>query len=199
MLIIDTAGRDALNKDLIKEISDLNKKIKPHENLLIISADIGQAAQTQAEKFHESCGITGIIITKLDGTAKGGGSLSAAAVTNAKVKFIGTGETVDDIETFNPKGFVGRLLGMGDLEALLEKSKGAISEEQAKDLGKKLLKGEFNLLDLYDQMESMNKMGPLSKIFDMIPGMGSVKIPKEMLNVQEDKLKKMEVYIAKYD
>ncbi|MFH0936467.1 MAG: signal recognition particle protein Srp54 [Candidatus Woesearchaeota archaeon] len=190
LLIIDTAGRDALSKDLIKEISDLNKKIKPDENLLIISADIGQAAQTQAEKFHESCGITGIIITKLDGTAKGGGSLSAAAVTNAKVKFIGTGETSDDIETFNPKGFVGRLLGMGDLEALLEKSKGAISEEQAKDLGKKLLKGEFNLLDLYEQMESMNKMGPLSKIFDMIPGMGSVKIPKEMLSVQEDKLKK---------
>ena len=190
LLIIDTAGRDALNKDLIKEISDLNKKIKPDENLLILSADIGQAAQTQAEKFHESCGITGIIITKLDGTAKGGGSLSAAAVTNAKVKFIGIGETVDDIETFNPKGFVGRLLGMGDLEALLEKSKGAISEEQAKDMGKKLLKGEFNLLDLYEQMESMSKMGPLSKIFDMIPGMGSVKLPKEMLNVQEDKLKK---------
>jgi signal recognition particle subunit SRP54 len=190
LLIIDTAGRDALSKDLIKEISDLNKKIKPHENLLILSADIGQAAKEQAEKFHESCGITGIIITKLDGTAKGGGSLSAAAVTNAKVKFIGVGETVDDIETFNPKGFVGRLLGMGDLEALLEKSKGAISEEQAKDLGKKLLKGEFNLLDLYEQMESMSKMGPLSKIFDMIPGMGSIKIPKEMLNVQEDKLKK---------
>lgn len=190
ILIIDTAGRDALSKDLIREIESLNNKIKPDENLLVTSADIGQAAQQQAEQFHKSCNITGVLVTKMDGTAKAGGALSACAVTGAPIKFIGTGEKVDDLESFDPKGFVGRLLGMGDLSALLEKAKEAIDEETAQDLGKKFLKGEFNFLDLYEQMQAMNKMGPLSKIMDMIPGMGNLNIPKDMLQVQEDKLKK---------
>lgn len=192
LIIIDTAGRHALDKDLIQEIKDLNKYIKPDENLLVISADIGQAAQTQAKAFHDACGVTGIFITKLDGTAKAGGALTGAAVTKANVKFIGVGEKADDIEVFNPKGFVSRLLGMGDIESLLEKASEAITEEQAKDLGSKFLKGEFNFIDLYEQMEAMSKMGPLSKIMEMIPGISSLKdkIPGEMLNVQEDKLKK---------
>ena len=190
VLLIDTAGRDALSKDLIKELNNLNKLIKPDESLLIIGADVGQAAEAQAKAFHDSCNITGVIITKLDGTAKGGGALIACAVTKAPVKFIGVGEKVDDLEEFNPKGFVGRLLGMGDLEALLEKAKDAISEEEAKDLGKKFLKGEFSLIDLYQQMQSMSKMGPLSKIMELVPGMGQMKIPKDMLKVQESKLKK---------
>lgn len=188
--IIDTAGRDALSEDLIKELNDLNKRIKPNENLLVIGADVGQAAQKQAEKFHEACGVTGVIITKLDGTAKGGGALAACAITGAKVKFIGVGEKPEDLEEFKPKNFVGRLLGMGDLEALLEKAKEAISEDQAQDLGKKFLKGEFNLIDLYEQMQAVKKMGSLSKLVDMIPGFGQVKLPKEMLNVQEGKLEK---------
>lgn len=189
VVIVDTAGRDALSKDLIEELNKVNDAIVPDENLLVISADIGQAAQTQAQKFHDSCGITGVIITKMDGTAKGGGALSACAVTGAPIKFIGVGEKIDDLEPFNPKGFVGRLLGMGDLEALLEKAKEAISEEEAKDIEKKLLKGEFNLLDLYSQMEAMSKMGSLGKLVEMIPGMGQLKLPKEMLQVQEGKLK----------
>jgi len=190
IVLIDTSGRDALSKDLIKEITTLNKKIKPHENLLVISADIGQAAEAQAKAFHDSGAITGIIVTKLDGTAKGGGSLTACNVTGAKIKFIGVGEKPEDLEEFNPKGFVSRLLGMGDLEALLEKTKEAITEEQAKDLGKRFLKGEFNFIGLYEQMESMSKMGPLSKIVELIPGFGSLNLPKEMLQVQEDKLKR---------
>lgn len=189
ILIIDTAGRDALSKDLIKEIENVNKEIRPNENLLVISADIGQAAQKQAQQFHESCHITGVIATKMDGTAKAGGALSACAVTEAPIKFIGVGEKIDDLEQFNPPGFVGRLLGMGDLEALLEKAKEAISEEEAEDLGKRLLKGDFTLIDLYEQMEAMSKMGPLSKIVEMIPGFGQLKLPKEMLHVQEGKLK----------
>ncbi len=188
ILLIDTAGRDALSKDLIEEIELLNRTIKPDERLLVISADIGQAAQKQALQFHESCQITGVVITKMDGTAKGGGALSACAVTHAPIKFIGVGEKIDDIEEFNPKGFVGRLLGMGDLEALLEKAKEAISEEDAKDLGKKFLKGDFNFLDLYDQMRAVRKMGPLSKILDLIPGAGSLNIPKDVLNIQDSKL-----------
>ena len=190
ILIIDTAGRDALNKDLIKEIETLNKKIEPDERLLVISADIGQAAKKQAEQFHESCNITGTIVTKMDGTARAGGALSSCSVTKAPIKFIGTGEKINDIEEFDPEGFVSRLLGMGDLKALLEKAKEAISEEQAQDLGKKFLKGEFNFIDLYEQMQAMKKMGPLNKIVELIPGMGNLNIPKDMINVQEDKLKK---------
>ncbi|MFO8016323.1 MAG: signal recognition particle receptor subunit alpha [Candidatus Woesearchaeota archaeon] len=190
IVLIDTAGRDALSDDLIEELNSLNKRVNPEERLLVIGADVGQAAQTQAEKFHEACGVTGVIITKLDGTAKGGGALAACAVTGAKVKFIGTGEKPDDIEEFRPKNFVGRLLGMGDLEALLEKAKEAVSEEEAADMGKKFLKGEFNLIDLYEQMQAMKKMGPLSKIMDMVPGMGKMNIPQDMLNVQEDKMKR---------
>ena len=190
ILIIDTAGRDALSDDLIKEIETLNKKIEPDENLLVISADIGQAAQKQAEQFHKSCSITGVVATKMDGTAKAGGALSACAITKAPIKFIGVGEKIEDIEQFNPEGFVGRLLGMGDLEALLEKAKGAIKEEDAEDLGKRFLKGEFSLIDLYEQMAAMKKMGSLSKIVEMVPGFSQLKLPKEMLDVQEKKLEK---------
>ena len=167
--MIDTAGRDALSKDLIEEIEDLNNYIKPDENLLVISADIGQAALKQAQQFHDSCHVTGVVATKMDGTAKGGGALTACAVTGAPVKFLGVGERVDDLEQFNPSGFVGRLLGMGDIELLLEKARDAISEEDAEDMGRKLLKGEFNFIDLYEQMSAMKKMGSLSKLVEMIP------------------------------
>jgi len=188
VLLIDTAGRDALSADLIKEIEDLNNYIKPDENLLVISADIGQAALKQAQQFHDSCHVTGVVATKMDGTAKGGGALTACAVTGAPVKFLGVGERVDDLEQFNPSGFVGRLLGMGDIELLLEKARDAISEEDAEDMGRKLLKGEFNFIDLYEQMSAMKKMGSLSKLVEMIPGMGNLKIPKDMLEGQEGKI-----------
>jgi signal recognition particle subunit SRP54 len=190
IIIIDTAGRDALSKELIDELKKVHELAKPDESLLVISADIGQAAQSQAKAFHEAGAITGVIITKMDGTAKGGGALTACSVTGAPVKFIGIGEKIDDLEQFNPQGFVGRLLGMGDIESLLEKAKDAITEEEAKDIQQKLLKGEFNLIDLHQQMEAMSKMGPLGKIMEMIPGMGQLQMPKEALQVQEGKLKK---------
>ncbi len=189
VLILDTAGRDALSTDLIEELKNVHEKVQADENLLVLSADIGQAAQKQAEAFHESTHITGVIVTKMDGTAKGGGALSACSVTEAPIKFIGVGEKQDDLEQFNPKGFVGRLLGMGDIEALLEKAREAISEDDAKDMQAKFLKGEFTLVDLYQQMEAMKKMGPLTKVMEMIPGMGQLKLPKEALQVQETKLK----------
>jgi len=193
ILLIDTAGRDALSEDLIKEIEQVNNLVQPNENLLIISADIGQAAQKQAEAFHQSVGVTGVIATKMDGTAKAGGALTACAATQAQIKFIGVGERPDDLEPFNPKGFVGRLLGMGDLEALLDKAKVAMTEEEAEDLGKRFLKGDFTLIDLYDQMNAMRKMGPLTKVAEMIPGFSNLKIPKEMLAGQEGKLDKWKV------
>jgi len=190
VIILDTAGRDALSLDLIQEIEGLSNHVEADERLLVISADIGQAAENQAKQFHESCKITGVIATKMDGTAKAGGALSACAVTDAPIKFIGVGEKMDDLEQFNPSGFVGRLLGMGDIEELLEKAKLAMDEDDAKDMGAKFLKGDFSLLDLYQQMQSMKKMGPLSKVMELIPGMGQLQLPKDMVNVQEGKLEK---------
>jgi signal recognition particle subunit SRP54 len=190
LVIVDTAGRDALSDELIDELNKLNKIVRPDETMLVLSADIGQAAEKQAQAFHDNCKVTGVIITKLDGTAKGGGALIACAVTGAPVKFIGVGEKTDDFEEFKPEGFVGRLLGMGDLEALLEKTKEAMTEEEAVDMSKKMLKGDFNLIDLYDQMQAMKKMGPLTKVMDMIPGMGGMNIPKDLIKSQEGKVEK---------
>ncbi len=190
VVIVDTAGRDALSDELIEELNQLHAAVQADEKLLVIAADIGQAAQKQAEAFHGSCGVTGVIVTKLEGTAKGGGALSACSVTKAPITFIGVGEKVDDLELFHPERFVGRLLGMGDLASLLEKAQEVISPEDAEDMQKKFLKGDFNLVDLYDQMKALKKMGSFGKIMEMIPGMGSLKMPKEMLNVQEEKLHK---------
>ncbi|MBS3143790.1 signal recognition particle receptor subunit alpha [Candidatus Woesearchaeota archaeon] len=195
ILFIDTAGRDSLDEELVKEIKELNDKIKPDEKLLVLSADIGQAAQGLAEGFHKNCGVTGVIVSKLDGTAKAGGSLTGTAATGAKIKFIGVGEKIDDLETFNPKGFVSRLLGMGDLEALLEKAKDVIDEEKAGDMKDRLVSGDFDLNDLYEQMKAMKKMGPLNKIMDMVPGLSGIKLPKEALQVQEGKLERWKYII----
>jgi len=188
LVLVDTAGRDALNDELIEELNTINKTIAADETLLVINADIGQSAQQQAQAFHDSCNVTGVVLTKLDGTAKGGGALVACAVTGTPIKFIGVGEKIDALETFKPEGFIGRLLGMGDLEALLEKAREAIDEEQAQDLGKKFLKGEFNLIDLYEQMKSVKKMGSLSKLTSLIPGFSNMNIPKDMLEGQEEKM-----------
>jgi len=188
--IIDTAGRDALSDDLIKELNSMSKEAQPNESLLVISADIGQTAEKQALAFRDACNVTGIIITKLEGTAKGGGALIACSVTKTPVKFVGLGEKIDALEKFNPKGFVSRLLGMGDLSALLEKARDAVTEKEAEDIEAKFMKGKFNLIDLYEQMQAVSKMGPLSSLMEMIPGMGQLKLPKEALKVQEEKLKK---------
>jgi len=188
LVLVDTSGRDALSEDLIKELEQLNKEIQPQERLLVISADIGQAAQKQAEAFHKAVNITGIVVTKLDGTAKGGGAITACSVSKAPIKFIGIGEKADDLEVFDPKRFVSRILGMGDLETLLEKAREIVTEEDAEEMKEKLLKGRFTLQDLYDQMQAMRKMGPLNKLIDLIPGLGNTGIPKEMLEGQEEKL-----------
>ena len=189
VVIIDTAGRDALSDELVEELNKLHALVQADEKFLVVGADLGQAAKKQAEFFHDTVKVTGVIITKLDGSAKGGGALTACAVTEAPVVFIGVGESVDDLEHFVPERFMSRLLGMGDLQSLLEKAKEAISEEDAKDLGEKFLSGEFTLIDLYTQMQAMKKMGSISKLLDMIPGMGS-KIPKELISGQEENLKK---------
>ena len=190
VVLVDTAGRDALSEELIEELNQLQAAVEADERLLVLSGDLGQAAQQQAKAFHDVCNVTGVIVTKLEGTAKGGGAISACAITGAPVVFIGVGEKIDDLELFHPQRFVGRLIGMGDLETLLEKAQEAISEETAQDLQEKFLKGEFTLIDLYEQMKALKKMGSLKKLMSMIPGMGSLQLPKEMMDVQEGKLEK---------
>ena len=189
LVLIDTAGRDGLNKELIKEIEKLNKTLKPDYRILVMPADVGQTAKTQADEFQKALSIDGVIITRMDGTSKAGGALTACAKTKAPVFFIGVGEQLHEIETFDPESFISRLLGMGDLTALLEHVKSATDEKQAKRIEERLAEGKFTLHDLYSQLEQMNKMGSMDKLLGMIPGMSAAKIPKDVLSKQESKMK----------
>lgn len=189
LILIDSAGRDALEKSLIKEIREISEKIKPTHTLLVLAADIGQAAKRQVEEFQKACKISGVIITRMDSSAKAGGALTAASQTKTPVYFIGTGEKPSDLEPFNPQSFVSRLLGMGDLETLLEKVRSASDEKTQKKLAKKLEEGKFTLEDFAEQIESMSNIGSFGKIASMIPGFGKAKIPEEMLEGQEGKIK----------
>ena len=191
LVIIDTAGRDVLSNALINELKALYREIKPDIVILVMPADIGKAASKQAQGFNKAGKIDGIIITRLDGTAKGGGALVSCAETNAKVLFVGTGEKLYDIEVFDPSSFVSRLLGMGDLKALIEKAKLAIEEKEHKKIKTRLEEGKFTLTDLYDQIKAMQSMGPLGKIAEMIPGLGIVKTKMpNLFDIQESKMKK---------
>jgi signal recognition particle subunit SRP54 len=193
VIIIDTSGRHKEEQELIKEMKMLENHIKPDEVMLVIDGTIGQQALAQAKAFNEATPIGSILVTKLDGSARGGGALSAVAGTGAPIKFIGTGEKVEDIEPFMPSRFVGRLLGMGDLETLLEKVREAevkVPEKKAKAI----LSGKFTLTDMYEQFEAMKGMGTFRKLLKMLPGM-SYDIPEEMLNTAEDRLEKWRVMI----
>ncbi|MDO8517154.1 MAG: signal recognition particle receptor subunit alpha [Nanoarchaeota archaeon] len=189
LVLIDSAGRDGLNKDLIKEIKDIEKETKPDYRILVMPADIGQAAKTQASEFQKALSIDGVIITRMDGTAKAGGALTACAETRAPVFFIGTGERIDELETFDPSSFISRILGMGDLNALLEKVSSATTEKQQKRIEERMKEGKFTLLDLYEQLKSMNQIGSFDKLMSMIPGIGNAKIPENVLQSQEGKVK----------
>jgi len=190
LILVDTAGRDALEESLIKEIKKISEKVKPTHTILVIAADIGQTAKTQASKLKESANVDGVIITRMDSSAKAGGALTACYEVNAPVYFIGTGEKPNDIEIFNPQNFVSRLLGMGDLESLLEKVRSATDEKTQKKTMERLQEGKFTLTDFYEQIKSMQSLGPLSKIKDLIPGMGKAKIPDEIMGTQEEKMKR---------
>jgi len=192
IVIVDTAGRDGLNEELVKQIENIDKAIKADHRILVMPADVGQTAKTQAEEFKKALSIDGVIITRMDGTSKAGGALTACAETNAPVFFIGVGEQLHEIETFNPESFINRLLGMGDLASLLEKVKSATDEAQTKRIEERLKEGKFTLLDLYSQLEQMNQMGSMDKLLSMVPGMGGAmaKVPKAELEKQEHKMKK---------
>lgn len=188
VVIFDSSGRHSLEADLIKEIKDLKEIVKPEEIILIMDATTGQQAGPQAKAFHEAVGVTSVILTKLDGSAKGGGALSAVAETNAPITFVGIGEKIEDLEKFDPPRFISRLLGMGDLQSLLEKAQEAIDEAKAAETAKKIMSGKFTLREMYDQMEMLTKMGSLRKIFSMLPGMPG-KMSEEELDATQERLR----------
>ncbi len=189
IILIDTAGRHTLDKELIKEIKSLGKEINPTQTILVIPADIGQAAKKQANEFQEALKISGVIITRMDSTAKAGGALTACAETKARVYFITTGEKINDIEEFNPEKFLSRLLGMGDLQSLIEKIRSITDEKKIQE---KIKEGKLTLEDVIEQVKSMNQLGGFDKIKSFIPGLGKAKIPENIISNQESKIAKWE-------
>lgn len=189
--VVDTAGRHALEDDLIDEIEDISAEVQPDHTFLVMDAAIGQGAKEQAKRFNDAIGIDGVIITKLDGTAKGGGALSAVQEADASIAFLGTGEEVKDIERFEPSGFISRLLGMGDLKQLSERVERAMQTEDEDDWDpEEMLEGSFTLVDMQHQMRAMGEMGSLDQVLNMIPGMGSKLngIPDDALGTTEENL-----------
>jgi len=190
VVIVDSSGRSAFDGELKEELISIDKALNPEERFLVISADIGQVAGRQAQEFNEAVPITSVIITKLDGSGKGGGALSAVSSTGSKVAFIGTGERMEDLELFDSKKYVGRLLGFPDLETLLDKMK-KISEESEKT-PEQLMEEKFTFKTFAEQLRQTRKMGPLKNVFGML---GMTDMPKEMMEQSEEKLNKYEVII----
>ena len=187
LVLVDSAGRDALEENLIDEIEKLKKTIKPTESFLVMGADIGQSAKKQAEAFKKAVDVSGVFITRMDSSAKAGGALTACAETGVGVLFIGTGETSNDIEMFNPESFLSRLLGMGDLQGLIEKVRSAVGDKEIEKAQKRMEEGKFNLRDFQSQLGSMESLGSMDKLMSMVPGLGKVKdkIGEEKLEGQQ--------------
>ncbi|HEX6067316.1 MAG TPA: signal recognition particle receptor subunit alpha [Nitrososphaera sp.] len=187
IVIIDTAGRHKEETGLLQEMNDMYKAATPDLVLLVIDGTIGQQAFSQAEAFHKAAPVGGIIITKLDGTAKGGGALAASAATGAKVMFIGTGERIDDLEQFSPTRFVGRLLGMGDIKALLEMAKG-LEMQADENQAKRVLSGKMTIEDFYAQMEQVGKMG-FRNVIESMPGLSGM-VKEDQLDAMQERMEK---------
>ncbi len=193
VIIVDTSGRHKLEDDLIDEMKEIFKATKPDEKLLVMDAAVGQQAGPQAKAFDDAVDITGIVLTKLDGTAKGGGALSAAAEVGAPIVFIGTGEHSTDFESFDPARFISRLLGMGDIKTLLEKAEESLKGKDAEKAARRIMSGKFTLHDMYDQMDMLSGMGPLNKVAEMLPGGFAGKLKEADVDGTENKLQRFRV------
>lgn len=191
VILIDTAGRLHINEELMEELKNIKAEVKPQEILLVVDAMTGQDAVTVAESFDGQLGIDGIVLTKLDGDARGGAALSVRSVTNKPIKYIGMGEKMEDLEPFYPDRMASRILGMGDVLSFIEKAQQSFDEKQAAELQKKMRENDFTLDDFLVQMQQVKKMGPLKDLLGMLPNMGQVNLdaldnvdPKAMLHVE---------------
>ncbi|MFW9864308.1 MAG: signal recognition particle protein Srp54 [Candidatus Thorarchaeota archaeon] len=193
LILLDTSGRHREETGLIKEMRDISKAVKPQEIVLVIDGTLGQQAGVQAAAFRDATDIGSIIVTKLDGSAKGGGALSAVAATGAPIKFLGTGEGMDAVEPFNPTKFAGRLLGMSDIKGLIEKVREAQIEVD-EDATMRFMKGQFSLNDMMAQLKQLKKMGPIGKVMEML-GL-QYKLPDDIAQIQEENMKKWEVIMS---
>jgi len=189
-VIVDTAGRSGIDPDLIAELSRVREALQPDETLLVLDAAMGQSAGRSAAAFHDAVGLTGVILTKLDGSAKGGGALSAVAVSGAPIVFIGTGEHLDELERFDPTRFVSRLLGMGDIQTLLERFEELSGKEDAEKAAEHLMSGRFSLRDMRAQLESLGQMGPFSKLMSLFPGLGGAKLDDAQMKETQARLRR---------
>lgn len=196
VVIVDTAGRLQIDDNLMAELEEIKKRTQPAEILLVADAMTGQEAVNIAEGFNERVGITGLVLTKIDGDARGGAAISMRAVTNVPIKFLGTSEKLDGFELFHPDRLAGRILGMGDVLTMIEKAEDAFSEKEALELQQKMMKNQFTLQDFLDQLQKIRKMGPISQIMGMIPGISKLQMKNQI--DQEDvekRLKRVEAII----
>jgi signal recognition particle subunit SRP54 len=194
VVIVDTAGRLHVDDELMDELAQMKAQLNPAEVLLVVDAMTGQDAVNVARVFNERLGLSGMILTKLDGDARGGAALSARAVTGQPVKFVGVGEKMDALEPFHPDRMASRILGMGDVLSLIERAEAAYDEEQARKLAEKIKSNEFTLEDFADQLRQMKKIGPLDEILSMLPGFGRIRGAAEV-KVDEGQLKRVEAIV----
>jgi signal recognition particle subunit SRP54 len=193
-IIIDTAGRLQIDDRLMQELVDIRDRVHPTEILLVADAMTGQEAVNVAQTFNERVGASGLILTKMDGDARGGAALSIRAVTGVPIKFIGTGEKLDALEPFHSNRLAGRILGMGDILSLIERAQETTTEEDAIDLQEKMLKGQFNLEDFLEQIQKIKQMGPLNQLLEMIPGLGA-QLRQAKAEISDDDYKRIEAII----
>ena len=189
-LIIDTAGRLHIDQELMDELISIKNSVNPHEILLVADAMTGQDAVNVSESFNKAIDINGVVLTKMDGDARGGAALSIKSVTGKPIKFFGTGEKLDALEVFHPDRIASRILGMGDVLTFIEKAQDVFEDKQAEKMAKKILKKQFSLEDFKESILAMNKLGPLESISDMIPGMKNVSKNANAMQLAENELKK---------
>lgn len=193
--IVDTGGRLQIDEELMKELGDVKKEIKPDEVLLVVDAMTGQEAVNAAEGFHAQVELTGLIMSKMDGDARGGAALSITRVTGVPIKFMGVGERPDGLEAFHPDRLASRILAMGDILTLIEKAQGAVDEKQAAEMEKKFRQANFDLEDFLTQLQSVRKMGSLSSVMEMIPGMGQLSKKMPTGNLDDGRIDRIEAII----
>ncbi|PTX61263.1 signal recognition particle subunit FFH/SRP54 (srp54) [Melghirimyces profundicolus] len=193
-VLVDTAGRLHIDGKMMEELKAIKDTVRPDEILLVVDAMTGQDAVNVAESFNRELGLTGVVLTKLDGDTRGGAALSVKSVTDCPVKFVGMGEKVDALEPFHPERMASRILGMGDVLTLIEKAQASVDQEKAKDLERKMRTQQFTFDDFLDQLDQVRNMGPLDEILGMMPGMGQMKGMKN-LQVDEKQLTKVEAII----